>query len=222
MINNRKFLSIVAITFSLSGLSNLSMASEAHAGDPEAGKTLSATCAGCHGTDGNSPAPSFPKIAGLGEKYLYKQLQKIQSKERDIAEMTGQLDGKSDKDLLDLAAYFNSQKMQLSGAKPLTVKVNSGAEVDGLKLGQQLFRAGNQETGTPACTGCHSPRGLGNDPAGFPRLSGQYPEYIAKQLRAYRAGERTTDGDSKIMRSVAELLSDAEIDSVANYIGGLN
>jgi cytochrome c553 len=220
MINKSKLLTIAVITFSLSGLS---MAKEGgHSGDPEAGKALAASCSGCHGSDGNSPAPSFPKIAGLGEKYLNKQLHDIQSGARVIAAMTGQLDGKSEKDLQDLAAYFNSQKMQLSGAKELKVKLNSGIEVDSLELGAKVFRAGNQEVGTPACTGCHSPLGLGNDPAGFPRLSGQYAEYIAQQLRDFRAGERTNDGDSKIMRSAAEYMSDAEIDAVANFISGLH
>lgn len=220
MINKAKLLTIAAITFSLSGVTIAS--SEGHKGDPEAGKALAASCAGCHGTDGNSPAPSFPKIAGLGEKYLLKQLHDIQSGDRAVVEMTGQLDGKSEDDLKNLAAYFNSQTMQLSGAKELKVKINSGIEVDALTLGAKVFRSGNHEVGTPSCTGCHSPRGLGNAPAGFPRLSGQYAEYIAKQLRAFRAGERTNDGDSKTMRSVAEHMSDAEIDAVANYISGLN
>lgn len=191
-------------------------------GDPKAGEALAASCAGCHGNDGNSPAPSFPKIAGLGENYLYKQLKDIQSNTRVIAQMTGQLKGKSDQDLQDLAAYFDSNTMQLSGAKEQTIKINSGIEVNGLELGERLFRAGNLTTGTPSCTGCHSPRGLGNEPAGFPRLSGQYAEYIAKQLRDFRAGERTNDGDSKVMRQVAEHMSDAEIDAVANYISGLH
>ncbi|ODS24604.1 cytochrome C [Candidatus Endobugula sertula] len=217
MNNTSKFLPFLILTLSLSSLAIKSQA----AGDPKAGQTLAASCAGCHGADGNSPAPSFPKLAGVGEKYLYKQMLDIQSGKRPIAQMAGQLDGKSDQGLLDLAAYFNNNTMQLSGAKALQVKVNAGIKVDGLKLGERIFRSGNLETNTPACTGCHSPRGLGNDPAGFPRLSGQYPEYIAKQLRDFRGGERTNDGDAKTMRQVAEHMSDAEIDAVANYIGGL-
>lgn len=195
---------------------------EEQKGDPDAGQAQAATCAGCHGNDGNSPAPSFPKIAGLGEKYLFKQLQDIQSGARPVDQMAGQLDGKSEQDLRDLAAYFNSQKIQLSGAQEATVKVNSGEDVNALELGARIFRSGNLETGTPSCTGCHSPRGLGNDPAGFPRLSGQYAEYIAKQLRDFRGGLRTNDGDSRTMRTVASQMSDAEIDAVANYISGLH
>ena len=191
-------------------------------GDATAGKSKSASCVGCHGNDGNSPSPLFPKLAGLGEKYLFKQLQDIQSKRRDIAQMTGLLDGMTPQDLRDIAAYYNSQKMQISGAKPIEVQVNSGIKVDGLALGERIFRAGNQKTGVPACTGCHSPRGLGNEPAGYPRLSGQYAEYIETQLKSFRSGDRTNDGDTQVMRQVAQYMSDAEIIAVANYIAGLN
>lgn len=192
------------------------------AGDPAAGESKVAVCAACHGADGNSPAPIYPKLAGLGEKYLLKQLKDIKSGERNIAEMTGLLDALSDQDLEDIAAYFNSKPLQLAGAKPMKVLVNSGVEVDALALGEKIFRSGNPEVGAPACTGCHSPRGLGNGPASYPRLSGQHADYIEKQLRAFRAGERVNDGDQMIMRQVAQHLSDSEIKALANYISGLN
>lgn len=192
------------------------------AGDAASGEGKVAVCAACHGADGNSPAPNFPKLAGLGEKYLTKQLQDIKAGKRAVVEMTGLLNALSDQDLADIAAFYNSKPLQLSGAKPLTVKVNAGIDVDGLELGEKVYRAGNAVVGTPACTGCHSPRGLGNDPAGYPRLSGQHADYIEKQLRAFRAGERTNDGDLQTMRQVAEHMSDAQIKAVANYISGLN
>ncbi|BFM04864.1 c-type cytochrome [Halioxenophilus aromaticivorans] len=192
------------------------------AGDAAAGKDKAATCAACHGADGNSMMPTFPKLAGLGEKYIYKQLKDVKSGARVIMEMTGILDPLSDQDMEDIAAYYAAQTMQLSGAKDLQLLTNAGVEVDGLELGAKVYRGGNKETGVPACMGCHSPTGQGNSPAGYPRLSGQYPEYIEKQLRAFRAGERTNDGDPMTMRSVAKGLSDAELKALANYIAGLN
>ncbi|AWF79397.1 cytochrome c4 [Microbulbifer sp. A4B17] len=191
------------------------------AGDAAAGKAKAAQCAACHGTDGNSIAPAFPKIAGLGEKYLFKQLQDIKSKTRDVPQMIGQLDNFNEQDLQDLAAYFASQPMQLSGSEAISVMLNSGENVDGLMLGRKVYRAGNMETGVPACMGCHSPTGLGNAPAGYPRLGGQYPEYIEAQLKAFRAGTRNNDGEVRTMRTVAKQLSDAEIKALANYIAGL-
>lgn len=199
-------------------------------GNAENGKALAATCTACHSNDGNSASPMFPKIAGLGEKYIYKQLQDIQNAftnknpkgtKRRITEMSGLLDSKSEQELQDLAAYFASQTMQLTGAKEIKVQTNEGIEVDGLKLGARVYRSGNLDTGVPACTGCHSPRGQGNNPAKYPRLSGQYAEYIEKQLKAFRNGDRTNDAES-VMRGVAKNMNDAEIQAVANYISGLN
>ncbi len=192
------------------------------AGDASKGESLVATCAACHGSDGNSASALFPKIAGLGEKYLFKQLQDIKSGARSIPEMTGLLDNSSDQDLADMAAFFASKSIQLSGAKDSELMLNSGEKVQALALGEKVYRAGNHETNVPACSGCHSPRGLGNAPAGYPRLSGQYAEYIEKQLQNFKAGTRQNDGESRTMRSVAEHMSDAEIKAVAAYIAGLN
>jgi cytochrome c553 len=223
---------VLSLLFAMGAAAALTSTAYA-AGDADAGAQKTAVCAACHSADGNSPAPNFPKIAGLGERYTLKQLRDIQawdkasgdakaSTGRAIAEMTGMLSGMSDQDLQDIAAYFAEQTMQLSGSKELSVKINSGETVDALKLGKRVFRAGNQETGVPACTGCHSPTGLGNEPAAYPRLGGQYAQYLEKQLRAFRAGERTNDGDQMIMRLAAKHMSDAEIKSVANYIAGLH
>ena len=192
------------------------------AGDAARGESLVTVCAGCHGADGNSPAPNFPKLAGLGEKYITKQLNDIKTGVRVIPEMTGLLNNSSAQDLADMAAYFSGKPLQLSGAQKLKVRLNSGVEVDALELGENTYRAGNASTSTPACTGCHSPRGQGNAPAGFPRISGQHAQYIEKQLRDFRAGARVNDGEAQIMRKAAEHLSDAEIVALANYIAGLN
>ncbi|TVZ42005.1 cytochrome c553 [Alteromonadaceae bacterium 2753L.S.0a.02] len=195
--------------------------SSAHAGDAAKGEQLVAACGACHGADGNSAMATFPKLAGLGEKYLLKQMQDIKSGARVVPEMAGQVTNLSDAQLGDIAAYFGSKTIQLSGSEKIQVQLNSGVKVDGLKLGEQVYRAGNLESGVPACSGCHSPTGQGNSPAGFPRLGGQHGAYIAKQLRDFRAGNRTNDGEAMIMRGVAQHMSDAEIDAVANYIAGL-
>lgn len=182
------------------------------AGDPEAGEANAAACAGCHGPGGTKPVmATYPKLSGLGEKYIYQQLKLIQSKDRDVAEMTGQLDNKSDQDLQDLAAYFDDQDMTVAQADP-----------DLVDEGQALYRGGNMASGVPACAGCHNPRGIGNEPAGYPRLGGQNAEYIEKQLKAYRGGERAGGQNASIMMDVAAKLTDAEIKAVASYVSGLN
>ena len=206
----------VAILFGLTlGWASTSFAADANpVGDAAAGKNNSVACSACHGADGNSAAP-FPKLAGLGEKYLFKQLRDIRDGGRLVPTMAGQLDGKTDQDLADIAAYFSSQ-------------VRSGGQTDPelLALGAQVFRGGIAERKVPACSSCHSPTGQGNAPGGFPPLAGQHAQYVADQLRAYRKGYedpsgRTNDGDAKIMRTIAFGLSDKEIEAVSSYVAGL-
>ncbi len=217
--NLMKYLIHITLVFvSIFGVSHSVFA----AGDAANGEKLVAVCGACHGTEGNSSSDAFPKVAGLGEKYLYKQLQEIQSGAREVVEMAGQLDGKSEQELRDIAAFYASQTTQLSGAKEAKVRINAGIEVDALALGERIYRAGNSETRVPACSGCHSPRGLGNAPAGYPRISGQHAAYIQKQLENFRDGKRTNDGDAMVMRGATKQLSNAEIEAVANYISGLH
>jgi cytochrome c553 len=187
-------------------------------GDAAAGQAKTAMCAGCHGADGNSAVANFPKLAGQGEKYLIKQLDDIKSGSRKVVEMTGMLNAFSDQDLADIAAFYASKSIQMAGAKE-----------ENLDRGETLYRGGNPETGVPSCTGCHSPSGNGNAPAGYPALGGQFSQYTAKQLRAFRTGAhepesdmaRTNDGDTKTMRGVAAHMSDIEIEAVSNFIAGL-
>ena len=179
-------------------------------GDPQRGKDLTAACAACHGADGNSPAGSFPNIAGQGEKYLLKQMHDILSGARVAPLMTGQLDGKSGQDLQDIAAYYASQTSNGGAADP-----------DLVALGEKIYRAGIARKGIAACTGCHSPTGKGNPAAAFPALSGQWPEYTEAQLHAFRSGARANDGEGKMMRTSAMDLSDEEIKAVATYVRGL-
>ncbi len=193
-------------------------------------QALVGTCAACHGSDGNSLTSDYPKIAGLGEKYLLKQLQDIRETQIDGGEggrqidfMAGMLANMSDDDLAAIAAFYASQPMTMNGATAdQKVKLNSGEQVDSLAHGENLYRYGDLRKGIPACSGCHSPKGLGNAPAGYPRLGGQFPAYVEKQLKDFRGGERVNDGESQVMRQVAELMSDADISAVANYIGGLH
>jgi cytochrome c553 len=211
----KSFLSIICLLVTFTA--NQALA----AGDAAAGESKVAMCTGCHGSDGNSMVASFPKLAGIGEKYMTQQLRMVKSGERVIVEMTGILNGSSDQDLQDMAAYYNSKTRQTSGAQDITLVGISNPE-EALDYGENVYRGGNMKTGVAACTGCHSPSGNGNGPAGYPGLGGQHAAYIEKQLLAYRRGERASGGNAIIMQGVAANLSDKEIKAVANYISGLN
>ena len=204
---------IVSLLLTL-GITGAAVAAEGPLkGDATAGQAKAAVCGACHGPDGNSPAPNFPKLAGQGERYLTKQLHDIKDGKRTVLEMTGLLTNLSDQDLADLAAYFASQKGSVGAADPKLVA-----------RGEKLFRGGDLEKGLPACTGCHSPNGAGIAAAGFPHLSGQHATYIAKQLTDFRKEEagRANDGDAAIMRTIARKLSDEDIAAVSSYIQGLH
>ena len=204
---------IVSLLLTL-GITGVAVAAEGPLkGDATAGQAKAAVCGACHGPDGNSPAPNFPKLAGQGERYLTKQMQDIKSGKRTVLEMTGLLTNLSDQDLADIAAYFASQKGSVGAADPKLVA-----------RGEKLFRGGDLEKGLPACTGCHSPNGAGIAAAGFPHLSGQHATYIAKQLTDFRKEEagRANDGDTAIMRTIARKLSDEDIAAVSSYIQGLH
>lgn len=181
-----------------------------HLGDAARGGQLVAVCVACHSTDGNSLVGNFPNLAGQGSRYLYKQLQDIQSGARPVPEMAGQLDTMSDQDLKDIAQFYAEGTGALGAADPALAA-----------LGETIYRSGITRKKIPACTACHSPTGRGNELAKYPALRGQWPEYTIAQLRKFRSGERTNDGDERTMRDTARDLNDAEIEAVAEYIRGL-
>jgi cytochrome c553 len=185
------------------------------AGDAEAGQAKAATCVACHGVDGNSAVPTFPKLSGLGHKYLLKQMQDIRDGRRPVALMAGQVDNMTDQDLSDIAAFYDAQP-----------RTGGTAEPDKVSLGRKVYLGGIAERQVPACSGCHSPTGNGNGPAGYPALAGQHADYVAAQLKMFRKGYedpagRTNGGEAKIMRTTAFRMSDMEIEAVASYIAGL-
>jgi len=182
-------------------------------GDAAAGQGKSAICAACHGMDGNSTVPTWPKLAGQHESYLARQASLIKAGARMVPEMAGITPGLSEQDIKDISAYFASQE-------------NSGGVADESKveLGQRIYRAGNAESGVPACMACHGPAGEGNPLSGYPALAGQHSVYTAKALTNFRAGQNwgEKDAQSQIMNGSAAELTDEEIEAVASYLQGLH
>jgi cytochrome c553 len=178
-------------------------------GSIEAGQTKAAVCAACHGPDGNSLNPEWPSLAGQHASYIVRQLQAFKRGERSNVLMTSQAMTLSDQDMLDLGVYYASKTSQPRTADPNLVAA-----------GEQLYRGGHRETGIGACIACHGPTGIGNGPAAYPAIAGQHAAYVAAQLKAYRAGQRSSD-INQIMRNNTARLTDAEIDAVSSYVQGL-
>ena len=167
-------------------------------------------CVACHGTDGNSPLPANPKIAGQQAAYITKQLHNYKSGERKHPIMFGMVAALSPDDMLNLGAYYSGQKPNpgVAGDKVLVEK------------GEKIYRGGIMASGVPACTGCHGQTALGI-PTVYPRLSNQHSDYIEIQMKNFRNGERAND-PGKMMQGVASRMSDADVKAIAAYLSSLN
>ena len=166
-----------------------------------------AMCASCHGADGNSGSPAYPKLAGQHPEYLNKQLQEFKSGKRANAIMSGFAATLSDEDMRNIAHWASAQK-----AKPGFAK-----DKELVALGERIYRGGIADRQVAACAGCHSPNGAGI-PSQYPRLSGQHADYTITQLTSFRDGVRK---NSAQMTAVAAKLNDREIKAVSDYIAGL-
>ena len=184
-------------------------------GDANKGSKLVETCAACHGADGNSISTDWPKLSGQNQKYLYEQLKYFRDGNRMnvlMMSVTPYLQTLSDEDLKDIAAFYSQYNITVGQAKN---------DEELLALGTQLYRFGNMKKQIPACTSCHSVYGEGNSLAAYPSIAGQQVGYLTSTLKAYRSKERNTGESALVMQSIAENLSDYEIDALANYMHGL-
>lgn len=179
------------------------------AADIPAGKAKAVLCQGCHGPDGNSVTPLYPKLAGQVPEYLVKQLRDFKAQVRKDPIMSPLASPLSEADMQQMAAYFGSQKPAPG------VAVGSKDVID---LGKKIYRGGNAKTGVSACMSCHGPSGHGIPPR-FPRVSGQHAAYTQKQLVAFKNGSR--NNDDGVMTRIAFRMSEAEIKAVSEYMAGL-
>lgn len=196
---------LLSATAGYAGDSPYDIEQRVDAGDPVAGKVKSLICQACHGKDGNSVKPDCPKLAGQYAAYIRKEIKDFQIGSRTDPIMTDiAFRLTNDQDLLDIAAYFASQK-QMKGDRPV---INS--------FGEENFNRGN------GCKSCHGVNGKGlapNDPFA-PVIGGQHKAYLIKQLKDFRSNTRTNEGTG-IMGMIASQLTDEQIENVASYESGL-
>jgi cytochrome c553 len=170
--------------------------------------SFGAVCAACHGPDGNSAAPIYPKLSQQHPEYLVKQLTEFKAGKRANPIMLGFASTLSEEDMKNIAYWVSAKPSKPGFAK----------EKDLVTLGERIYRGGIADRQVPACAGCHSPNGAGI-PAQYPRLAGQNADYAVAQLTAFRDGVRT---NSLQMTGVAAKLNDREIKAVSDYIAGLH
>ncbi|MDR2240387.1 MAG: cytochrome c4 [Zoogloeaceae bacterium] len=181
-------------------------------GFAQANETATTICAACHGADGSTPlAPNYPNLAGLQKEYIVKQLNDFISGKRKSEVMTPMAEQLKPEDIEPVAAYFSQQK-PAHGTPDNRMAASAG---------KVLYNQGNDETGVPACVGCHQEKGAGYlGPVGvYPRVSGQSVEYVKQQLKDFASGARAND-QSRFMRTTAKRMSEEEIEEVAQYLVG--
>ena len=196
-------------------------------GDAKAGATKAGTCAACHGLDGNPVDPQYPRLAGMPERYLAKQIALFASGQRNTgmaAVMMPFASALSAQDARDIGAHYATQKAGAGVADDTVIATGPNAGKPFYAVGQQLFRSGDAARGIPACMACHGPDGAGNPGPAYPQLAGQQSAYVTRRLEEYRVGT-TTESDPahfQIMAAVAKGLTDEEIGSLASYLQGLH
>ena len=203
----KSLLTAIALTVALAPVAAAESATKnVYVGSADQGKAKSATCSACHGSDGNSAAADYPKLAGQHASYLASSLRAYRDGSRENAIMAGLAAVLSEEDIADLSAYYATQV------------VSGGAvQAELLERGEQLYRFGDTEKGISACAACHGPTGVGLASAVFPSLKGQWAGYSEVQLRAFRDGLRR----NVMMSGVAQNMSDADIKAVSSYVEGL-
>jgi len=214
-----KAIAVMAVGIILTGAISLSQA----AGNARAGKTKTTSCASCHGNDGNSIAPMFPKLAGQHASYIAKQLFDFKNHSRADPSMEAMAAPLSEQDIENISAFYATQKIKFenkAGDRYLDADKEVQITKELIDAGKNLYLNGNAETGVPACSACHGPIGAGNAPAGFPAIKGQFGAYVAKTLDDYKTGARTNDPEAT-MQTIAKRITENEIHAVSAHIGNL-
>src|SRR5687767_10790836 len=173
---------------------------EAHgaaaAGDAAAGATKSAACAACHGLDGNSSDPQYPKLAGQHERFIARQLALFKTGERANPIMMGFAAPLSPQDMRDIGAHFAQQQALPGTADETLITEGPNQDLKFFQVGERLWRSGDAERGIPACMACHGPDGRGNPGPAYPAIAGQHAGYTVQQLTAFRAGTSYGSGEN--------------------------
>jgi cytochrome c553 len=181
------------------------------------GATKSAVCAACHGPNGNSSNPDWPRLSGQSAVYVAEQLRLFRATTRANPTMMPMAASLSDQDVADLAVYYEAQT-------PLGLE----ADPSYWQAGQALYQRGDRAHDIPACAACHGPGGRGNLAAGYPALRAQQSVYVVKQLNDYASGARyvnaavpSSDPNAVMMFTIAKRLTPEQMRNVASYVQGM-
>ena len=192
------------------------------------GNTSVPSCTGCHGADGNSMVPMYPKLAGQHSIYLTRQLLAFKDGSRADPSMQSIAVLLNKANMQEIADFYANQKITVNTLPQdeseddddWDEEENSEASVsidELMAIGSHLYRNGNEATEVSACIACHGADGNGNEPAGYPLLASQHADYLIKTLNDFKSGTRTKNSEN-MMFMIANKMSEQEITAVAYYI----
>ena len=164
-------------------------------------------CFICHGMDGESSSPVFPRLAGQNAAYVARQLSDYKSGKRVSSAMQPMVRDLNAADFKALGAWFASRKPQAHAVE----------DAELAQVGRFIYQRGNPYSGVAACAACHGPKGHGTE--ALPRLAGQHALYTENQLKAFNKRQRTND--NAVMHLIASKLTELEMKAVSSYISGL-
>lgn len=201
------WLPVLAILAAVSGCSNLDRSRDLANPNVSPAVTAVQVCSNCHGVDGNSVSPNFPRLAGQGSGYIVAQLENFRSQQRSDPEgfeyMWGISHHLTDDQIKGLAEYFSKQ----------TPAANAPVDAQLMAAGKVIFENGVPAKEAAPCMACHGPSAQGI--ANFPRLANQHQDYLLKQLHVFQV---TEGRPGTPMKQITHLLSDEEMRAVAGYL----
>jgi cytochrome c553 len=199
-------LSLAAVLSALAGA-----ALPAAAADPQVmargEEIVQAKCFICHGAEGESSSPAFPRLAGQNAVYVVRQLSDYKSGRRKSSTMQPMVEDLNEADFKALGTFFASRP----------TFVHEMADPELAAVGLYIFKRGNPDSGVAACASCHGANAHGTD--SLPRLAGQHAQYTLNQLKQFNKRERTND--NAVMHGIASKLTELEAKGVASYLSGL-
>ena len=202
----------VARLFVTAGLALLgaawAMPADATSDNARVEEIVQGKCFICHGTDGESSSPVFPRLAGQNAAYVARQLADYKSGRRKSDAMRPMVEDLTPADFQALGVYYATRQTHAH-------KVD---DPELAQMGRFIYQRGNPYSGVAACASCHGATGHGTET--LPRLAGQHAQYTELQLRQFNKRERTND--NSVMHSIAVKLTELELKAVASYISGLN
>ena len=198
-----KALILAAVLTALAGTTSNSQAAE-HA---RAEEIVQGKCFICHGAEGESSSPVFPRLAGQHAQYVARQLADYKSGKRASSTMRPMVEDLTEADFKALGRFFDTRK---------TI-VHAVADPELAQMGRFIYLRGNPYSGVAACSTCHGPKAAGTET--LPRLAGQHAQYTENQLKAFNRRERTND--NAVMHGIASKLTELEVKAVAAYVSGL-